>query len=397
MKIGIAGPVDIRLLAHLFPGKSLPDVYSFPLISKLIIELRKRGHEVTVFCGSHSITETMYVEGNGIKLYICPRRARVAYDFYRQERQTLTQAMNDSECEIIHAHWTYEFGVAALASNKKALVTAHDAPLVILSFCLRLRIFPHWFMRTLLGIRVMHTAPHLSAVSPYISRHIEKWYFPKKKVKVTPNGIEEEIFSVAKPPERATSAPPVIISAIVGWGNRKNASNALKAFFLFRKEFADAVYRIYGNDYETNGIAHQWAKSKGLDAGVEFCGKVPHDELLNFISESDVLLHPSLEESFGMSVCEAMALGIPVVGGIKSGAVPYVLDYGNAGVLVDVRSPSKIKEALCSLIKDPLSSKELGERGQRFVKANFTLTKMVDRYESVYHEILESGSELLDE
>ena len=82
-----------------------------------------------------------------------------------------------------------------------------------------------------------------------------------------------------------------------------------------------------------------WAQKKGLSDGVNFVGPVDPDELIDIYEQVDLMVHPSMEESFGMVLVEAMARKIPVIGGEKSGAVPWVLDNGKAGVLTDIRSP----------------------------------------------------------
>jgi glycosyltransferase involved in cell wall biosynthesis len=81
---------------------------------------------------------------------------------------------------------------------------------------------------------------------------------------------------------------------------------------------------------------------------------LPHRELLTALAELDALLHPSLEESFGVVLAEAMALGLPVVAGRDSGAVPWVLGANPegkcaTGVLTDVRSATGMTNALHTL------------------------------------------------
>jgi YD repeat-containing protein len=56
------------------------------------------------------------------------------------------------------------------------------------------------------------------------------------------------------------------------------------------------------------------------------------------LDTTDILVHPSREESFGMTIAEAQLAGVVVIGGAHSGAVPWTLDYNRAGRLVDVRS-----------------------------------------------------------
>lgn len=396
MKIGVAGPVDMAPLMQFFKGETVPSIYSFPLISAMILALKERGHEVTVFCGSEEIHETQWISGEGLTLCIAPRRKRrMAFDFYRLERHFLTAAMNQSDCDLIHAHWTYEFGAAAVACNKPYLVTAHDASLNILLFMLKPKIWRHWFFRVLLGIKTAHHAEHLSAVSPYVAQHIDRWFYPKNRVAVTPNGIHEDVLS-GMDGAGCKTRNPIICSVLTGWGKMKNPKPALKAFAKIRQQYPSVIYKMYGGGYEKEGPAHQWARMRGLDQGVEFCGRVSYEQLLQEVRRSTVFLHPALEESFGMSICEAMALGVPVVGGAESGGVSYVLHEGAAGVLVNVKSPSSISDGVLGLLHDDKKRRQVAECGRDFARENFTVTKMMDRYEAAYAAILQNRWDSLD-
>lgn len=389
MKIGIAGPVDLSSLKHLFYGNPLPSVYSVPVVSMLILELWRRGHKLTVFCISTDITEITTIQGDSVCLVIIPsmKKKKLAFGFYRKERCLLTDVMNLSDCEVVHAHWTYQFGAAAVVCNKPHVITAHDAPLAILRYQIRPRIALNWILRTWVGIRTCRRANYLTAVSPATAQHVKKWFFPRNRVMVTPNGIPEEIFYRKSCSISETGRSPVIIS-VISWWKLKNPKNALKAFRIIRSSCGDVVYRIYGSGCDTGGEAHQWAVAHKLDKGVEFRGKIPHGQLLEQISKSTVLFHPSFEESCCMSICEAMALGVPVVAGKKSGGVPFTLDYGRAGVLVDVHSPQDIARGILCLLNDDKMRGDVAAKGKEYAWNNFTTGKMADRYEKVYRAVL---------
>ena len=84
----------------------------------------------------------------------------------------------------------------------------------------------------------------------------------------------------------------------------------------------------------------------GVADGIDFVGHVGRPALASLVASAWCLVHPSLEESFGNTLVEGMLLGTPVIGGRASGAVPWVLDHGRAGTLVDVMSEAEVGEAL---------------------------------------------------
>jgi glycosyltransferase involved in cell wall biosynthesis len=71
-----------------------------------------------------------------------------------------------------------------------------------------------------------------------------------------------------------------------------------------------------------------------------------------------LFVHPSLEESFGLALVEAMALGVPVLGGRSSGAVPWVVGKGRTA---NVRDSDELAGAIVSRLtaKDFLESESL--------------------------------------
>lgn len=171
-----------------------------------------------------------------------------------------------------------------------------------------------------------------------------------------------------------------------GWGSLKNPQPALRAFAALRKKIPAAELRVMGSDYGPGGKAETWAKAQGLTEGVHFMGSQPHPVLLGKLADSDLLLHPSREETFGMSIAEAMSLGVPVVGGQASGAVPWVI--GQGGVVADVTSVNAIESALFGLLSDLPAYQRHAQAARRRALENFTATQVTDAYEANYANVL---------
>ena len=95
-----------------------------------------------------------------------------------------------------------------------------------------------------------------------------------------------------------------------------------------------------------------------------------------------MLVHPSLEESFGYTLIEAASVGTPVIAGRASGAVPWVLAEGESGVLVDVTNAEAIAKAMTSLISEPQMWQCLRERAFVTGKARFSTSSVAKMYVS---------------
>jgi glycosyltransferase involved in cell wall biosynthesis len=308
-----------------------------------------------------------------------------ARDFFALERQDLLRAMRSDPCDLIHAHWTYEFALAALDSGFPVLVTAHDAPLPIL----RYNLSPYRALRALMAYRVVRRTAHMTVVSPYLADHYVNSMRYRGRLAIIPNALADEVFSFARAARHAHPAGQLTFaSALAGWGGRKNGHVLLQAFAIVRKRLPEARLLMFGQDHGSGEAAELWAQQKGLTAGVHFAGHTPYFRLLQTLREEvDVLVHPSLEESFGMVLAECMALGLTVIAGERGGGTRYVLEEGKAGLLADIRAPHKLATAMLSLA-DADTRRRYAEAGARSARRRFQMGQMVSAFEEQYRNLL---------
>src|ERR1700688_3750339 len=81
---------------------------------------------------------------------------------------------------------------------------------------------------------------------------------------------------------------------------------------------------------------------------VTFAGLVAHTDVPSYYENADIYVSPSLYESFGMSVIEAMAAGLPVVAARVRSFEDLISD-GHNGLLVQAASPSAIADGVMKL------------------------------------------------
>ncbi|MEO6458069.1 MAG: glycosyltransferase family 4 protein [Chloroflexia bacterium] len=109
----------------------------------------------------------------------------------------------------------------------------------------------------------------------------------------------------------------------------------------------------------------------GMKIGREviFTGVVDENDLPAYYSLGNVYVHTAREESFGLSVIEALKLGLPVVSVNEGGPMSTVQD-GVSGFLVEATPPS-VGNALALLLRDEEKAKEMGAAGAAFVDKHF--------------------------
>jgi glycosyltransferase involved in cell wall biosynthesis len=125
----------------------------------------------------------------------------------------------------------------------------------------------------------------------------------------------------------------------------KNCDGLLRAWALARRELGDRQLVIVGSGRDEDYVArlHALADELGISGDVVFTGGVPLEETVRFYQAADVFVYPSLNETFGLPILEAMACGCPVVTSDTS-AMPETA--GGAAVLSNPKDPASIARAI---------------------------------------------------
>jgi L-malate glycosyltransferase len=382
MKIGICSPFMSHDLVDLLDKESrqllsgIKGVTATP-VTPLARELLTMGHEICVFCLDPSVGDSFLLRGDRLSIHVLPkRRFRLAMmDFYGVERRLIAAAMASEKPDVISAQWSYEHALGALDTGIPTLVTCHDTPLRYA-----------WIAKTffmsyhvLVAAAVFRRAEHLNAVSPYTAQHIQRFFRPRSRVEVIPNGLPEDIFGLgqARFSEPPRLHPRFTLCSVGGWGGIKNIKSLLKAFAAIRSVRPDTRLVLFGRGLGSGEEAETWARNHSLLEGVEFRGSGNRMDILRFLSDSvDLMVHSSLIECHPMVLIEAIACGVPVIAGNRSGGVPWTLGEGLYGTLCDVRDPVAIAAAVNGMLADPQRMRASAEKAWQAIRDKFEIQKV---------------------
>lgn len=227
--------------------------------------------------------------------------------------------------------------------------------------------------------RAVARADRVCATSHFLAAEVERLH--PRQVAVTPFGVDTGLF---RPPERAHGDQDRFVIGFV-----KTLSPAygpdvlLRAVARLARQVPTVRLVLAGRD-ATGGALERLARRLGLADRVTFPGLVPHEAVPELLAGCDVFANPSVcAESFGVSILEASACGLPVVAS-EVGGIPEVCRHGETGLLVSPGDPDALADALLDLARDRSQRRDLGRAGRRFVEDTYPWDACVSR---MLHEL----------
>ena len=174
------------------------------------------------------------------------------------------------------------------------------------------------------------------------------------KVKLIYEAVDHELF---KPGDAAAARSAIAVHGVrkpfvlfvSSLWRYKNCDGLLRAWALARPDFGDRQLVIVGGwrDMHYAAKLRSLAAELGISADVVFVGAVPVAETVSFYRAADAFVYPSLNETFGLPILEAMACGCPVVTSDTS-AMPEIA--GGAAVLTRPTDPASIAGAVLTAL-----------------------------------------------
>ena len=380
MRICVAGPFDPSGIPEFFPeGTQIPHINATASsVTAYVSGLVRLGHEVTVITSDPFRKDTAELKGKGLTVVILPGRFRIrGFGRYRMHRR-IAKCIEErlGSFDVIHAQWTYEFALAAksFVGRVPVFCSVRDWCPYLVTLAKGVKNRYYWRMSRAMFEKVMaEKGMGFIANSEYTREQILGAY-PENAVTLIPNPILERFIITNR---EGYPSSPVFVSISQSLSNvRKNYLALLKAFSLFLRERPDAKLVLIGSYPE------EWRadmEARGLLENVELSGSLSHDEVFAVLDKATCLVHPSLEETFGNILLEAMARRVVCIGGESSGAVPQVLGNGKYGLLCDVKDPASIADAMRRSLESGISVGLVDAATEHLID-NYTETKVAERH-----------------
>lgn len=239
---------------------------------------------------------------------------------------------------------------------------------------------------------LLNRANVITSVSNHYADIISRyWGISRNKIRTIYNGIDLNIFNAEPSPQIEQLKPYVLYVGRID--SFKGVDVLCNAIPFVLKEYPELIFKFIGHDtiHPQHKISYKeyllQTILKDIRMNVQFLDPIDNRELPNFYRNALISVFPSMCESFGIVLIEAMACGSPVIAS-QSGAFPEIVNNNQDGILFPKGDAKRLAGQIIHLLKDDSARQSFRNNGINKVKNNFSLNKVADETLDVYDRVL---------
>lgn len=222
-----------------------------------------------------------------------------------------------------------------------------------------------------LARRSLHAAEQVISISRFTAQKaISCNGLAPDRLRILHNCLDPVFDHAPNPPAPDGRLSLLTVARISESERYKGHEYVLRALPGLLSAFPHLTYDVVG-DGGGRPALERLAADLGVTQAVRFHGIVSEAELLGLYGRASVFIMPSAREGFGFVFLEAMAHGLPVIGGNRD-ATPEVVVNGETGLLVEPASVDQITQAAGQLLADADLRRRMGQAGRRRVEEHFS-------------------------
>ncbi len=344
--------------------------------------LKTEGVDLVLF--SITLPDDDYYVTNHIKLYTFDLfrykekkgilRFLGKLDLHRRAVLRLKDVLRMEKPDLLHAHYATSYGLVA------ALTRFH--PFIISVWGSDVYEYPYQgFFKKQLVRYVLRHSDRILSTSKIMALQTAK--LCNRGIGITPFGVDTGFF---RPGER-DAEQPLTFGTVKTLSYKYGIDLLIQAYSIFVETHPDLQSRllIAGKGKDRESLERLAVRCHVADR-VEFLGEVSHDELPALYARIDIAVFLSREESFGVSVVEAMSCGCPVIVSDADG-FKEIVEHEKTGIIVPKMDIDTAAQAMADLAFDEEKRKRFGKDGRKHVvnlyewRGNVRL--MMDEYQDI--------------
>ncbi len=250
---------------------------------------------------------------------------------------------SSTDCDIIHANWspTAFFAILSKPFHGKKIILTERSPYLLLT--------KNRFWR-LLNKFSFSLVERLVVISEESKDIISKDY-KIKNIKVIRNGVEKIKLKKSKKSLRKELGLPLNKKIFLYVGRITEIKGIDYLIDAFKKVDSNkAILLIVGDGQDLSELKNK-VKDYRINNKVIFTGLKKHQEVIKYMSASDVFILPSLGETGGNVLLEARAYGLPIIS-TKAGWAKEIINEGFDGYFVEQRNSEDIYNKIIYILSN---------------------------------------------
>jgi glycosyltransferase involved in cell wall biosynthesis len=178
---------------------------------------------------------------------------------------------------------------------------------------------------------------------------------------------------------------PLVISTRSFTQDYYNIDTIIESLPVVRRRLPGVVYLMAGLE-GSDGRFKELAERIGAGDSMRFLGRIPHDELPDYIAASDIFLSVPSVDATAVSLLEAMACGTAIVVSSLPSAMEWITGGVN-GEVIPPRDVGALAEAVVALALDPERCRSYGRRSVEIVTERADHSANMEKMEEVYRRL----------
>ena len=211
------------------------------------------------------------------------------------------------------------------------------------------------------------------------------------KINTIPMGVDLNLFKKKKIKKSSRYSKSKLLLFVGRLSDQKGVQYLIESMPSIIKHDTCVKLLIIGSGPYENHLK-SLAKSAKVDDKIEFLGAMTSKEVSEYYNIADIFILPALSnktgtEALGLSLLEAMACELPVIG-TDVGGIRYTIKDEINGVLIEQKNPNSISKAVVDLLKNPSKRKLLSKNASLFVRKNYSWGRISKDFEKLYKMVL---------
>jgi glycosyltransferase involved in cell wall biosynthesis len=204
-------------------------------------------------------------------------------------------------------------------------------------------------------VRILKDAQRVVSPSSFLASQFSKYV----NVDVIPNALNLQSYAY-----RQRVAPKPNFLYLRAFHTLYGPLIAIRAFAIVQQQYVNARLVMVGPEID-NVLSEckALASSLGLEANIEFLGRVPKSQIPELGNQSDIFVNPTCVDNTPVSIVEAMAMGMCLVA-TNVGGLPYLLQDGETALLVPPTDEHAMAAAMLRVLREPELAGQLSKKAR---------------------------------